>query len=186
MGYVGSTGDPYEGKVPKSFQISKVLERGMNVIDFNGLYTEEQREDMLLQTERGDAVNQVINHLAARVVESGDMFGYSTSLNERFQRSLEAATTPWPYNCLSFIPIWLRVVLAVVMGGFLIKLLGEPVGIIFSAARDSALSWSHVLTALFFTKHSQLRLTKDLGKLDNAIKGKESINLMEVGGGLTG
>ena len=180
--YVGSTGDPYEGKIPNSFQFSKVLERGVNLIEFNGLYTEEQREDMMLQTERGDAVNQVINHLAARVVESGDMFGYSSSLNERFQRSLEAATTPWPYNCLSFIPIWLRVVLALVMGGFLIKLLGEPVGIIFSAAKDSALSWSHVLTTLFFSKHSQLRLTKDLVKLDNAIKGKESINLKEVGG----
>ena len=68
------------------------------------------------------------------------------------------------------------------MGGFLIKLLGEPVSIIFSAARDSALSWSHVFTALFFTKHSQLRLTKEFGQMHKAIAGKESINLLEVGG----
>ena len=134
---------------------------------------------MLLQTERGDAVNQVINHLAARVVESGDMFGYSTNLNERFQKNLEAATTPWPYNCLSFIPIWLRVVLAVLMGGFVLKLLGEPVSIIFQATRDSALSWSHVFTALLCPKHTTLRLTKEHQKMN---KERESINLIEEGG----
>ena len=120
---------------------------------------------MLLQTERGDAVNQGICLV--------------TNLNEQFQRSLEAATTPWPYNCLSFIPIWLRVVLAVLMGGFVIKLLGEPVSIIFSAARDSALSWSHVFTVLLCPKHTTLRLTKEHQKMN---KERESINLIEEGG----
>ena len=79
--HVGKSGVPYQGALPAKFHPGKAFTRvGVPAISDHGIYTEEQRADMRKQAQRGDAVIQVINHLAATLVsEVGILGGYYDS-----------------------------------------------------------------------------------------------------------
>ena len=49
---------------------SQIARDGVSMPTLTGLYTDEQLDALQQQTSRGDAVDQIVNHLAARIVET--------------------------------------------------------------------------------------------------------------------
>ena len=115
-----------------------------------GLYTDEQLDALQQQTSRGDAVDQIVNHLAARIVETkNSFFAYSTRLNHAFQHDLESATTPWPYSIINWIPAWLRATLCVFFITVLFSLFAQPIYLALLYTKDSALTFMEFLHTVF-------------------------------------
>ena len=111
-----------------------------------GLYTDEQLDALQQQTSRWDAVDQIVNHLAARIVETKNtLFAYSTRLNHAFQHDLESATTPWPYSIINWIPAWLRATLCVFFLAVMVSLFAQPIYLALLFTKDSALTFMKFL-----------------------------------------
>ena len=97
MVYVDQHGSPYHGKVPQAFNFSQLARDGVGMPTMGGLYTDEQLEALQQQTSRGDAVDSIANHLAARIVETKhSFFSYTTQLNQQLQHDLERAPSTEP------------------------------------------------------------------------------------------
>ena len=125
--YVDQHGAPYHGTVPKSFNFSQHARDGVGMPTMEGLYTDEQLEALQQQTSRGDAVDSISNHLAARIVETKhSFFSYNTQLNQQLQHDLERSTTPFPYSMINWIPSWLRATLSVLFITLLIGVFARP------------------------------------------------------------
>ena len=115
-----------------------------------GLCTDEQLDALQQQTSRGDAVDQIVNHLAARIVETkNSFFAYSTRLNHAFQHDLESATTPWPYSIVNWIPAWLRAALCIFFLAVMVSLFAQPLYLALLFTKDSALTFMEFLQTVF-------------------------------------
>ena len=98
---VGQSGVPHPAPSPAKFAQEDIFLRvGIPIIADTGLYTDQQRLDMMLQAQRQDAILQVIAHLAHTVVSHANMWGntYDPSSPEGiYQGLIEGTTSPFPY-----------------------------------------------------------------------------------------
>ena len=77
---VGQSGVPHPAPVPAKFTQKDVFLRvGVPIITDSGLYTDEQRKDMMLQAQRQDAILQVVAHLTHTVVSKANMWETHTT-----------------------------------------------------------------------------------------------------------
>jgi hypothetical protein len=110
---VGQSGVPHPAPIPAKFAQEDIFLRvGIPIIADTGLYTDQQRLDMMLQAQRQDAILQVIAHLAHTVVSQANMWGntYDPSSPEGiYQGLIERTTSPFPYSAFSVIPLALRI-----------------------------------------------------------------------------
>ena len=112
----------------------------------SGIYTDEQLNALQQQTSRGDAVDQIVNLLAARIVETkNSLFSYSTQLNHQFQQDLVSATAPWLYSIIN----WLRAAACIIFIAVIVKLFAEPIYIALIYAKDGALTFMDFLHTVF-------------------------------------
>ena len=82
---------------------------------------------VIMQAQRGDAIIQVINHLAATVVAEVGILGASPESS--FQAIIEQTTTPFPYGLLcslSSLPIVLRIIATIIFLALTVKFLICP------------------------------------------------------------
>ena len=65
--FIGADGMPYVGDAPDTFHAKQILRMGVVNLNTDGIYTEEQRDEMVDITQKGDGVNQLIYHLTQAV-----------------------------------------------------------------------------------------------------------------------
>ena len=137
----------------------------------SGIYTDKQLIALQQQTSLGDAVDQIVNHLAARIVETkNSLFSYSTQLNHQVQHELESATTPWPYSIMNWVPTWLRAAACIIFIADMVKLFAEPIYIALIYAKDGALTFMDFLHTVFCghaTTLGIMRAQNNLARLVN-------------------
>ena len=147
--YVDKHSNPYIGTVPRSFNFSQLARHGVDLPLVNGLYTNEQIEALQEQTTRGDAINSISNHLAARVLETrNNTFSYSTHLNHQFQQALESSTTPWPYSLINYIPSWVRATISIIFLLLFISIFARPLYSLLLCMNNSsmgAMEFAHMI-----------------------------------------
>jgi hypothetical protein len=106
-----------------------------------GLYTDEQLEALQQQTSRGDAIDSISNHLAARIVETKhSFFSYNTQLNQQLQPDLERSTTPFPYSMINWIPSWVRATLSILFITLIIGVFARPLYSLLLCIKNDSIS----------------------------------------------
>ena len=150
---VGSSGVPHPAPVPAKFTQEDVFLRvGVPVISDSGLYTEEQREEMMLQAQRQDAILQVVAHLTHTVVSQANMWGNTYDPNSpagKFQSLIERTTSPFPYSAISIIPISLRIIATIVFFTVTFFCVILPIFKLIKNCLDSTPDWSETLRTFF-------------------------------------
>ena len=142
-----------------------------------GLYTDEQLEALQQQTSRGDAVDSIANHLAARIVETKhSFFSYTTQLNQQLQHDLERATTPFPYSMINWIPSWCRATLSVLFIALIIGIFARPLYSALLCIRNDYISFIDFLHTIFCGHAAPLRAVRahnHLASRFDAVNGAE-------------
>ena len=116
----------------------------------NGLYTEEQHSDMMIQAQRQDAILQVKAQLAHTVVSQISMWGttYEASNPEgALQGMIEQSTTPFPYSALSAFPLFLRIMATVIFLAVTVAFVIYPLVKLIKVAGDTTLGWADSIKA---------------------------------------
>ena len=73
---IGQSGVPHPAPAPAKFKQEDVFLRvGIPIISDTGLYTDQQRMDMMIQAQRQDAILQVKAHLAHTAVSQVNTWG---------------------------------------------------------------------------------------------------------------
>jgi hypothetical protein len=161
---IGKSGVSHPAVPPAKFIQEKVFTRvGIPSITDKGLYTEEQRSDMMIQSQRQDAILQVIAHLAHTVVSQVSMWGASydaSSPEGTFQGMIEQSTTPFPYSALSAFPLFLRIIATVIFPTLTVTFLIYPLIKLIRVTGDTTLGWAESLKALLLPTSFQVLAIK--------------------------
>ena len=163
---VGSSGVPHPAPVPAKFTQKDVFLRvGVPIITDSGLYTDEQRKDMMLQAQRQDVILQVVAHLTHTVVSQANMWGNTydpSSPAGKFQGLIERTKSPFPYSALSVIPISLRIITTIMFFTVTFFCVVLPIFKLIKNCLDSTLGWAETLRT-FFTPTSLQIMSSDIG-----------------------
>ena len=115
-------------------------------------------------SQRGSATKQIIHHIAIGVESNSEkksftdrFFGTSSpTLDPILHKAYEVALSPWPYNLITFIPSWIRVVVIILAVLLLFRCCSEPLTIMGKAIRDTSVDKIASICPTHFTKTSPL------------------------------
>ena len=121
------------GQTPLEFHAQYILKTGLVATAEDGIFTREQMKEMQEISQRGSGGNKILHHIAMGVESNSEkksfterFFGTSSPvLDPILQKAYEAASAPWPYNLIAFIPSWIRVVVIIFAVLLLFRCCGE-------------------------------------------------------------